>query len=431
MSTLGDRIRARRKELGLTQTQLGGGNLTKGFISLVEKGRAKPSLETLLLLAERLDKPVGYFLEPGSLLSTKAVQVAVSCAWIAIKQGDYTQAAERFEEAIRLGRENQDKDTQAECYIGLATALAHLRQFDLAMDNLKRGQELTAVSGNSQHLVRVSHVLGVIAYLQRRFEEARHHLLEGFRRFQEVAHADLSLGGILLYNLGNTYMELGDHIEASRWYQEALALVEPTEDLHRLGLVHVQLGVAQRERGDYDGAIEHLAKAKHLFEVLQDTRLLGWAHNSMGITLLARGNVDEAITHIQTSLRIKERVGDDPGRARSLTELGRALTMKGALDEADAALAEADRLSAKFGDSTEAARIRVAWARLRSAEGEINDAVGYYEQAIEAFESLKMDSDLANACHELGELLLEHKRPSEAAPYLARTLRVLRAEKHH
>ncbi|HYM69948.1 MAG TPA: tetratricopeptide repeat protein [bacterium] len=431
MSSLGERIRGRRKELGLTQTQLGGGNLTKGFISLVEKGRAKPSLETLLLLAERLQRPVGYFLEPGTLLSTKAVRVAVASAWIAIKQGDYTRAAEHFEEALSLGKESRDKSVEAECHIGLAMALANLRQFDLATESLRRGQELATATGDSRHLVRVSHVLGVIAYLERRLEDARRHFSAGFQRFQATNDPDLSLGGILLYNLGNTYMELGDHVEAARWYEQALALVEATEDLHRLGLVHVQLGVAQRERGDYETAIVHLTKAEHLFEVLQDTRLLGWAHNSLGITLLARGNVDDAIAHINTSLRIKERIGDDPGRARSLTELGRALTMKGAFGEADAALAEADRLTKKFGDTTEAARIQVAWARLRSAARQVAEAVRHYEQAIAAFESLGMDADLATACNELGELLLEQQRPSEAAPYLARTLRVLRADKHH
>jgi tetratricopeptide (TPR) repeat protein len=431
VSSLGERIRARRKELGLTQTQLGGQDLTKGFISLVEKGRAKPSLETLLLLAERLQKPVSYFLEPGTLLSTRAVRVAVSSAWISLKQGDYTRAAEHFEEALRLGKENRDKATEAECYIGLAQALALLRQLDLAKRNVELGRELAEATGASRHLARVSHVRGLIAYYERQFEDARQHFLEGFRRFQETEHPDLSFGGLLLYNLGNTYMELGDHVEAARWYQQALALVEPTEDLHRLGLVYVQLGVAQRERGDYETAIAHLTKAEHLFEVLQDTRLLGWAHNSLGITLLARGNVDDAITHIQTSLRIKERIGDDPGRARSLTELGRALTLKRAFAEADAALAEAGRLTTKFEDTTEAARVQVALARLRSAAGRTEEAVDHYKRAIAEFESLGMDKDLANACNELGELLLAQKRPSEAAPYLARTLRVLRAERHH
>ena len=54
MASLGKLIRARRKELGLTQQQLGGREITKGFISLIESDRGHPSVETLVLLADRL-----------------------------------------------------------------------------------------------------------------------------------------------------------------------------------------------------------------------------------------------------------------------------------------------------------------------------------------------------------------------------------------
>ena len=73
MLSLGGRIRARRKELGLTQSQLGGDELTKGFISLIEKDRAKPSIETLILLARRLQRPIGYFLEDSTPLGRRAL----------------------------------------------------------------------------------------------------------------------------------------------------------------------------------------------------------------------------------------------------------------------------------------------------------------------------------------------------------------------
>ena len=59
--SLGDRIRVRRKELGLTQSQLGGKKLSKAFISLLETGRTQPSIDSLVWLARRLKKPVGYF----------------------------------------------------------------------------------------------------------------------------------------------------------------------------------------------------------------------------------------------------------------------------------------------------------------------------------------------------------------------------------
>ena len=427
MSSLGKLIRARRKELGLTQQQLGGKEITKGFVSLIESNRGNPSVETLVLLAERLQKPVSYFLERSTPLSLKAAQATLSVGWVAVKQGNYTQAAEAFQEALTLAGRLHSQSLEAECHIGLAFALASLRQLDLARQHVQRGKHLAGAAKAEQHLVRASHVLGVIAYYERNFREARQQFLDGFRRFQELDHPDKGLGGILLYNLGNTYMELGDHAEAARWYQQALTSLEPTGDLHRLGLVYLQLGVTNRERGDYDTALSHLTRAENLFGVLQATRLSGWAHTSIGITLLARGEVDEAITHLEESLRVGERTGDDAGRERSLTELGRALTAKRAFPEAEQALAEAERLAGKFQDVTETARIQLAKAHLRSAMGQVADAVRFFKLAIASFESLGMRADVGQACNALGELLLQHKRPSAAAPYLARALRELKA----
>jgi transcriptional regulator with XRE-family HTH domain len=59
---LGHAIRHRRRELGLTQTQLGH-PFTKGFVSGVERGRNLPSLPTLAFLAERLETPMSALLE--------------------------------------------------------------------------------------------------------------------------------------------------------------------------------------------------------------------------------------------------------------------------------------------------------------------------------------------------------------------------------
>ncbi len=58
---IGRAIRQRRRELGLTQSELGH-PLTKGFVSEVERGRSLPSLPALAFLASRLDTPVSALL---------------------------------------------------------------------------------------------------------------------------------------------------------------------------------------------------------------------------------------------------------------------------------------------------------------------------------------------------------------------------------
>ncbi len=430
MSSLGERIRARRKELGLTQSQLGGGTLTKGFISLVEKGRARPSIETLVLLAQRLQKPVGYFLEEDAPLGKQALTVMLASAWTALKRGEFTQAGETFSEALAVAQQQHDETPEAECRIGLGSAMAGLRQFDLAREHVRRGGELAAVARDPRQLARVSQVRGLIEYYQRNLPAAREHFLEGHRLLQASGQADPSLAGSLLLNLGNTYQEIGDFAEALRWFREALSVLEPTQDLHRIGMVHVQLGAAQRDGGNHEAALAHLTRAEHIFELLEDIRLLASARTSIGIMLLEQGQIDDAIDHLRHSLRIKERISDDPGRARTLTELARALAAKRAFHDAEQALADADRLARKLADTTEAARIQLVRARLLRGQGHLSEAVRHYKQAITSFDQLGMRPDLAGACNELGELLIQQKRPSEAAPYLARALQELTSGKH-
>ena len=426
MPSLGERIRARRKELRLTQSQLGGSDLTKGFISLIEKDRAKPSIETLILLAKRLQRPIGFFLEEHTPLGRRALAMLLSLGWALLKQSEFTQAAETFDQAATIAQQQDDKNGETEACCGLGSALAGLRQFDLARQNVERARALAAEIQEPRHLARISHVLGLIAYYERDLAAAREHFLEAHRRVQADGEPDSSLTGALLLNLGNTYQEVGDHQEAARWYREALALLEPTQDLRRIGLVHVQLGAAQRDAGRPETALAHLARAEHIFELLEDIRLLAQARTSMGIMLLERGDVQQAIEQLRSSLHIKQRLGDDPGRARSLTELARALVATGELTEAEESLAEAERLTRRLKDTTEGARITLVRARLARAQGRAADAVRHYKQAIASFEGLAMRADLAAAANELGEFLIDQKRPSDAAPYLARALRELR-----
>ncbi len=429
-SSLGERIRARRQELGLTQAAVAGDHLSKGFISLIEMGRAKPSIETLRLLAKRLQKPIGYFVEGDTTLSRKALHAKLASAWISLKRAEFTQAAELFAESRKIAKHHKDVSAEADAYIGLASALAGLRQFDAAQRNVRRGKELAEAAQSSHHLARVSQVLGLVEYYRGNLTAAREHFLEGYHCVQKSTNPDLSLAGSMLLNLGNAFRESGDVAEATKWYREALKTLEPTHDLPRIGLVHVQLGTAQRQRGNYDGALAHFTRAEHIFELLEDISLLAQARNSIGIMLVEQGEIEEAITHFKSSLSMKERVGDDPGRARTLTELARAFAAKGLFADAQRALAESERLTQKLGDVTEHARVQLARARIHVALHRIPDAIRQYETSIAVLEKLGLRADLVHACNELGELLIEQKRPSEAAPYLSKALHALRGETH-
>lgn len=66
---LGQRIREARLAAGLSQKALCGETITRNMLSLIESGKAKPSMQTLRHLAEQLGKPMSYFLEEDAILS--------------------------------------------------------------------------------------------------------------------------------------------------------------------------------------------------------------------------------------------------------------------------------------------------------------------------------------------------------------------------
>ncbi|MBY0595343.1 helix-turn-helix domain-containing protein [Bacillus bingmayongensis] len=73
MATLGEKIKALRKEKRLTQTELAGSELTKSMLSQIENGKATPSMKTLQYLASKLECEASFLLEEDNEEVTKLI----------------------------------------------------------------------------------------------------------------------------------------------------------------------------------------------------------------------------------------------------------------------------------------------------------------------------------------------------------------------
>ena len=60
---LGEKLCQARQAAGMSQRQLAGDQITRNMLSRIEHGMARPSMDTLKYLADRLSLPVSYFLE--------------------------------------------------------------------------------------------------------------------------------------------------------------------------------------------------------------------------------------------------------------------------------------------------------------------------------------------------------------------------------
>ena len=73
----GERLKDRRRALGLTQAQLfEQTGITAAYISLVERGQANPTLDTMVKLADAIGAEVWDMIRPVSGTSSDSVQNA-------------------------------------------------------------------------------------------------------------------------------------------------------------------------------------------------------------------------------------------------------------------------------------------------------------------------------------------------------------------
>lgn len=69
MNILGEKIKKTRLMRGMTQSSIADGKITRNMLSCIENGTAKPSLDTLQYIAERLSVPVEFLISDDDNLA--------------------------------------------------------------------------------------------------------------------------------------------------------------------------------------------------------------------------------------------------------------------------------------------------------------------------------------------------------------------------
>jgi tetratricopeptide (TPR) repeat protein len=420
--TLGEKVRQARKSRGLTQRALAGGDLSESFVSMLEHDKVRPSLETLRLMAGRLNVPLSHLLDADPA-PRRQVAVKLELGRALLRQHHFTEAMEAFQEAERAMAPDSLLDVAFRIQIGLGQALTGLQQFDLAEVHLERGRTIADALGRPDLVARVASATGFLSLRKRDFPAARDAFTRGLAAQRSAVPVDVEVEGVLLTNLGRTYSEMGLPAQALECYQAALDRLEPLGDVGALGLLHFNLGVAYERQQTFDLARAHLEKAAVLFEAQENLQLLGTVKRSLGILLINRGRPQEGVVVLRQSLALANQLADDVGRAQTLTELARASMLQGDLEEARTHAEEAIRLAVKMQDPAEAALGESVVAAICHKEGRLEEAAHRYAYALEQFERLEMAGEVARVSRDYAFLLLQRGEEGPAARLFAKAFR--------
>ena len=420
--SLGQRIRELRQTRGLTQSQLGGEDLSKSFISLLEKDRTQPSLETIVLLARRLGTSVDALLGQNDHLPDMVGEGLLTLARETDRAGD-RQGSNRLLDAARFlaARHGLDETVRE---IGLRDARLALeeRRFE---DAWGLAEQVRVKSEDARDFWREGRALVLMGWVKVRTRDIplARPLLEEALLVLRRARAGRDPARVeALIALGTTLAYLGDYPGAIHRYEEAARSDVAQHNLSFRGQALWGIGFAHRKLGQFVAAREYLMQAKDAFEAAEELKDLTSVLRNLGDLCLQQGQPREALRYFHHALRIADRLGRRITHASTMTEIGRTHLLLGDIGEAaefaGRALAEAQ----EAGDPVEVAEAQVILARVSLLRRDPQAAIRLYKDALAAFQARSMREKIADVAKELGLLLRERGAHTQAAGYLALSL---------
>ena len=375
-------VKQARADAGLSLAQVAGSEISRTAIYFVETGKAKPSIETLKLIAERTGRPLDYFLsrpstmEPRSGAGTSELERLITI-------GDPEGALVSGEGLLRT-----ERDPEVLAQIKFLMATAHLR-----LAQWVQARRLASVA--RAYFEQAGDMLMTAECLANEASAAYMMMDPGALALAEGALATCrSLKPIpsltesrLLTILANVHAMNHRWQAAIETYEEAIAVGDVVHDLRRLSIMYSGLSLAYSETGQWSQSAHYSQKAIVLHETLNDRLSLARSENNLGLLFLrGQHNPVEARQHLDRSAHLWEEIGVEAGKAAMMLSLSELALAEARLNDAARHAGEALELATRLSEIPSIGDSHVWLGLIAAARGDNATVDAEFAAAFEVLE---------------------------------------------
>jgi tetratricopeptide (TPR) repeat protein/DNA-binding XRE family transcriptional regulator len=372
-------VKEARQQAGLSLGQVARQDISRTAIYFVEVGKAKPSMETLELIAERTGHPLHFFLT-GDDAGFLHPQAKIAELERLLVTGDNAGVVAVAEAAL-----GQRYDAQTEARIRLLASLAYLR---LAQPIIGRRMAVAARAFYEQagDLEAIADCLGNEASAAMLTDDpAAVTIAEGaLATCRSVKPVPQTLEARLLGTLGNSLVTRNRWQEAIDCYEEAIAGANVVHDLKQLSLLYSGLSMAHMETGQIHEATRYAQKALALHETLNDRLSQARSLNNLGYMLVRLGEFAAARRNLDRALRIFEEQGVEVRRSDIILSFAELEFAENDLRRASMQAHKALELANRLDEKTSVAEAHALLGRIAERHGRFADADAEFSAAVAA-----------------------------------------------
>ena len=424
-------MRALRVAAGLTQTDLAGGRFSKEYVSQIERGKTRPTADTLDWLAEKLGVDPDY-LESGVSSEDRArAEAGLARAEALSEIHQYDEGLDEFVAAREAVERLGARDLEFRSLLGESWALIQVGRSSEALELLARARELADWPMFSDvDRAGVLFRLGVARYKLSSIETSVGLLSAALEQADRSGLASDSLRADILGWRSRCYRRRRDWQAAREDVELALELAQAAGDKQATANAYFQASLVAEREGHFVLARSYAERARGLYEELADRGNVGRLMNNLGGLNYTLGNAQQAVGLLEGAFSVANETGSqvDAGQAMcSLAEvhlgtgqyaeaeakarqalelladrvdylyeigtaqlsLGRALLQQDRLIEAGEMLLAADRSFEQTSSVSHRAAAWVAQGDLAAKRGAEREAARQYRRAAEALQDFR------------------------------------------
>jgi tetratricopeptide (TPR) repeat protein len=424
---LGSRLRNLRTTAGLTQTELAGGRFSKEYLSQIERGKTRPTPDTVAWLAERLGVDADLLLTGVSASERNRWEAQLARAEALSERYEFAAAAPEFAEARTLARAAGAKELELRALAG--EGWARLQEGELSdaagllteartlseearFSDIERADVLFRLGACRYQLSSIS---TAIALFDAALELADHSQLPN----------DLLRAQIFRWR-SRCYRRQRDWQAAREDVERALELAEGLSDRRAAAQVYFQASLVAEREGHWVLARSYAERARAYYEELADRENVGRLLNNLGGLTYLLGKPDQAIEYLQGSLRVLLDEGIDEEAAHVITSLAEIYVDTGRPAEAETQARRAlEMLGTRADFLSEIGTAQLTLGRALLDQGRLEEAQETLAAADSSFEQMSSTSHRAAAWVALGDVAARRGDDREAARLYRRAAETL------
>jgi tetratricopeptide (TPR) repeat protein len=425
--SLGERVRQLRVARGLTQSDLAGARFSKEYVSQIERGKTRPTEETVAWLAAQLGVDAT-FLETGvSSSERERVESVIARAEAAIEASQYEDAVAELEQLAPVLSTLAAPELELRAVLAEAWSRMYLGEIRQALEILDRGRGLAEEPMFTD--ADRAQVLYHVACCRFKLNSISTALALYTQALELVDRSPLPADRLRshIYEWrSRCYQRQRDWAAAQEDAERALELAEGLNDRHTMGHVYFQYSLIAERTGNWVLARSYAEKAKAIYEEFRDQANVGKLLNEIGALNFQLGRPEEAIAYLKQSFKVLIDVGDDIDAARVISSLAQVHLRTGQTELAEEQSRQAlEMLLGRVDHLDEIGNAQLVLGRSLLEQGRLEEADEQFAAAESSFDQLSSASHRAAAWMAQGDLAARREDDRRAAKLYRRAAEAL------